>query len=135
MSGFVLDLRSATQFEEIPEVDSFVGEDDSGSFGLLAGHERFVTTLVFGLARFRRGPDWEYLAVPGGVLHFDANRLVLSTRHYLRDRDYRHISQALAVELTAEETRLQEMKETLERLEREMLQRLWHLGSHTGIEA
>ena len=34
---------------------SFIGEDDSGSFGILAGHARMMTMLGFGLARFRAG--------------------------------------------------------------------------------
>ncbi len=38
-------------YERIDDVSSFVGEDDSGSFGLLARHDRFMTVLDFGLAR------------------------------------------------------------------------------------
>ena len=38
----------------------FVGEDTSGSFGILADHSRMMTTLVVGLARFRIGDtNWQ----------------------------------------------------------------------------
>ncbi len=35
MSVFPLNLQSATQYEQIEDVESFVGVDDSGSFGIL----------------------------------------------------------------------------------------------------
>ena len=61
MKNFSLSLRDVTRGETIDGVSSFVGEDASGSFGLLGGHARFMTTLVFGLARFRTGPaQWHY---------------------------------------------------------------------------
>lgn len=50
-------LQSATQYERVDDVTSFVGEDGSGSFGILAGHARAMTLLSFGLARFRIGND------------------------------------------------------------------------------
>ena len=60
MNTFLLHLQSATQYERIENVLSFVGEDDSGSFGILSGHGRMMTLLGFGLARFRiTHQDWE----------------------------------------------------------------------------
>lgn len=45
---------------------SFVGADRSGAFGLLAGHERMVTALLFGLGRFHATECvWQYLALQG----------------------------------------------------------------------
>jgi F-type H+-transporting ATPase subunit epsilon len=126
MTGFTLQLQDATQAERIDGVSSFVGEDDSGSFGIQAGHARFMTTLVFGLARFRVGQGvWEYLAIPGAVLYFVDNTLYLSTRRYLRDADYERISTALQERLLAEEEELRDTKESLRRMEEEMLRRLW----------
>ena len=81
MNTFILHLQSATQYERIENVASFVGEDDSGSFGVLAGHARMMTSLVFGLARFRTpGADWEFLALPGALLYFVDNQLHINTR-------------------------------------------------------
>ena len=55
-----------------------------------------MTTLVFGLARFRVGESaWQYLAVPGGVLYFQDDVLTLSTRRFLIDDDYQAISKTL----------------------------------------
>ena len=108
---------------------SFVGEDASGSFGILAGHARMVTSLMIGLARFRIGEDaWRYLALPGAVLYFDDNVLTLSTRHYLLDDDYLRISQALQQQLLAEEEALHAMKQSLHRMDQEVLKRLWEMG-------
>ena len=128
MRSFVLHLQDATRHERIEGVNSFVGEDDSGSFGLLAGHARFVTSLIFGLARFRvEGGPWQYLAVPGALLYFVDNELTISTRRYLRDEDYERISTALSEQLVAEEESLRDMKEQLRRMEQEMLRRLWEM--------
>ena len=82
-------LASTTQYDRVEKVISFIGEDDSGSFGVLPGHARMMTLLRFGLARFRvLGEDWEYLALPGALAYFLDGELHLSTRHYLRGKDY-----------------------------------------------
>jgi len=126
---FVLELQGARQTERIPDVAAFVGTDRSGSFGLLAGHARFMTSLSFGLARFRAAAtDWRYLALPGALLYFNDDVLTLSTRHYLIDDDYTRISTALSEQLLAEEEALRDMKTSLHRMEEEALRRMWRLG-------
>ena len=129
MKSFTLKLQDATQSEEITNVTSFIGEDATGSFGILTGHARIMTSLIIGLARFRIGEDtWKYLAVPGAVLYFNNNVLTLSTRHYLFDDDYMRISQALQQQLLAEEEKLHTMKESLHQMEEEIFKRLWEMG-------
>lgn len=67
MKTFHLQLYDTRQQQRIAGVRSFVGEDATGSFGILPGHARFMTILVFGMARFRlEDADWQYLAAPGG---------------------------------------------------------------------
>jgi F-type H+-transporting ATPase subunit epsilon len=133
MKDFTLVLQDATRTETITGVTSFVGEDASGSFGILAGHARMMTALVLGLARFRTGDGhWQYLAVPGAALYFDSNVLALGTRHYLLDDDYLRISDALQQQLLAEEEALHTIKASLHRMEEEVLKRLWELGHTAG---
>jgi len=129
VTPFTLVLQDAQHAERIEAVTSFVGEDASGSFGILCGHARMMTVLVMGLARFRRGEaDWEYLALPGGVVYFVDDVLTLSTRHYLRDTDYSRISAALREQLLAEEERLRRVRQSLRQLEAELLRRMWEVG-------
>ena len=129
MKSFTLRLQDATRAQEFAGVTSFVGEDDSGSFGILAGHQRIIASLVVGLARFRIGnTDWRYLALPKAVLYFRDDVLTLSTRRYLPDDDDTRISQALQEQLLAAEEQLHSMKESLQRMEQEVLQRLWELN-------
>lgn len=126
MKGFTLALQDAAHTERIYNVTSFVGEDASGSFGILSGHARIMTSLVFGLARFRINKNpWRYLALPGAVLYFRNNELSLSTRHYLIDDDYERISSALQKQFVAEETELHAMKKSLHQMEEQLLKRLW----------
>ena len=54
MNSFQLLVRDSSHSEMFEDVTSFVGEDDSGSFGIKAGHARLMASLVFGLARFQR---------------------------------------------------------------------------------
>lgn len=123
---FELQLCSATEQRSFPRTISFVGEDRSGSFGILPGHQRAITTLVFGLARFRLDDeDWHYLALPGGVLYFLDNRLQVFTRRFLLDSDYERIAERLQQQLLAEEQNLLEMKESMRKMEESVLRRLW----------
>jgi len=129
MNSFTLRLQDATRSQAIEGVTSFVGEDESGSFGILAGHARSMTVLTIGLARFRVGEDhWTYLAVPGGVLYFENDVLTLSTRRFFVDDDYMRISQTLQQQLLVEEQQLYAMKKSLHKMEHEVLKRLWEMG-------
>lgn len=132
MNSFTLHLQSGTQYERIDDAVSFVAADDSGSFGVLAGHARMMTSLTTGLARFRTvGGTWRYLALPGAVLYFVDNELYVNTRRYLHDPDYKRVSAAWREELQAEEEKLRAVTESLNRLEDEMLKRLWNLQRET----
>jgi len=129
MKSFTLKLQDATREEEISGVTSFVGEDASGSFGILAGHARLMTTLSLGLARFRIGDSvWRYLALTETVLYFCGNRLTLSMHRYLMDDDYTRISRALQEQFLAEEEELHSIKQSLHRMDEELLKRLWEAG-------
>lgn len=129
MNSFTLRLQDATRIEEIPGVISFVGEDASGSFGIQAGHDQLMTALVIGLARYRPADqDWQYLAMPGALLRFADNVLTVNTLHYLRDHDYQRISAALQEQLLREEEKVQGIKQSLHRIEQEVLRHLWQLG-------
>jgi F-type H+-transporting ATPase subunit epsilon len=129
MKRFTLLLQDAAHTERIKDVTSFVGEDASGSFGILAGHARLMTSLLFGLARFRIDQNpWQYLALPGAVLYFRDNELSISTRRYLIDDDYERISSALQEKFVAEETELHAMKKSLHQMEEQLLKRLWEAG-------
>ncbi len=128
MNSFTLQLLAADRGEVIKEVASFNGEDATGSFGILARHDRFLTALRFGLARLRFGDGREeYLGLPGGVLYFLDNQLRISTRRYLRDSDARRIAAVLARDFLQEEETLELTRRKLHRLETEMLQSLARL--------
>ena len=132
MNQFVLNLFDATHEQRITGVSSFVGEDASGSFGIQPNHARFMTTLVFGLARFRLGAeDWQYLALPGAVVYFNHNELTISTRHFLIDTDLERISTLLEQQLITEEENLRATRESLHRMEQAILKRMLMLNRKT----
>ena len=132
MNKFVLNLFDANHEQRIEGVSAFVGEDASGSFGIQSHHARFMTTLVFGLARFRlETEDWHYLALPGAVLYFNHNELSISTRHFLIDTDLERISALLEQQLIAEEENLRITRESLHRMEQAIFKRLLTLKRKT----
>lgn len=128
MRTFTLHLQAATRYERIEGVASFIGRDRTGSFGILAGHARMMTALVFGLARFRK-PDgaWEYLALPGGLLYMVDNELFIGTRRYLMGTDAEQMSRALEAQLLVEEESLWTLKESLRRMEETLFKHLWRM--------
>jgi F-type H+-transporting ATPase subunit epsilon len=129
MSGLDLRLESPARCERIADVASFVGEDASGSFGILPGHEDLVTVLDFGLSRFRVGDrPWQYVAAPGAVLFLHDGELHFATRRYLLGDDYETMRASLQQQISAEEESLHAIKTSLRGLEQEMLRRLWELG-------
>ncbi|NJD06068.1 MAG: F0F1 ATP synthase subunit epsilon [Methylococcaceae bacterium] len=132
--GFTLRLLDGRTVRDIDGVRSFVGEDDSGSFGILPGHARFTTCLTFGLARFLdAGGTWTYLALPGAVLYFADGALNLCTRRYYLDTDYNRIVELMETRLLEEERAMSELKHSLAQLEQEMLKRLWRLGRDAPV--
>jgi F-type H+-transporting ATPase subunit epsilon len=132
MKAYSLLLCDASRSLRLEGVRSFVGEDASGSFGIQAGHARFMSCLNFGLARFRQEEaSWHYLAMPGAVLYFVDNCLHLSTRRFFLDEDYGRIVTLLREQLLEEEESLRDLKESLKRLETEILKRIWAMG-HEG---
>ena len=125
MKTMALQLRHATGTDRFEGVTSFVGEDASGSFGLLPGHGRMMTALTEGLVRFRVGVDaWHYLVIPGGILSGSGNLVTLCTRRYLHDTDLQQMGTLLAELQQADAAALGGIKESLQRLEQEMLRRL-----------
>jgi F-type H+-transporting ATPase subunit epsilon len=129
LNTFCLELHDSTALQRFDDVYSFVGTDASGSFGLQAGHARFMTVLSFGLARFRSAAGaWTYLAMPGAALYFESDRLWLGTRRYLLDDDYGRISTLLREQLRREEQETEQTRASLRRMEEELLRKLWQMG-------
>jgi len=134
MKSFVLCLLDATHSEEIKDVTSFIGEDQTGSFGLQANHSRFMTVISTGIAKYRIGDsDWKYLAAVGGVLYFKNNILTLCTYRFFLDDDYSRISQTLEQQLLTEEEKSHSFKESLHHMEEEVFMRLWKIGKREAI--
>jgi len=132
VNTFAIQLYDSTQQQRIENVTSFIGEDSNGCFGLQAHHARFMTTLIFGLFRYRlQTDDWQYLALPGGVLYFHKNVLTISTRHFLIDNNFERISDLLTHQLLTEEEALTATRSSLQKMEQSMLTRLWKLQRYS----
>ena len=97
MTTMTLHVRHSSDHVRFDGLTSFVGEDATGSFGILPNHARMMTALVAGLSRFRIGEnEWHYLALPGGILYTSGTELTICTRRYLHDTDFRRMGTLLA---------------------------------------
>jgi F-type H+-transporting ATPase subunit epsilon len=129
MNTFSLHLFDAMHTETIDSVVAFTGSDRSGSFSIWAGHERMITELEFGIAKFRLADGaWQYLALPGALLYFCDNTLKLCARRFVRSADYQHISTLLNEQLRAEEANLHKVRSSLRQMEEAVLKRLFELN-------
>jgi F-type H+-transporting ATPase subunit epsilon len=72
-------------------------EDESGSFGILAGHTDFLTALVVSVVSWRRADGaWRYCAVRRGVLSVAGGSLVeIATREAIAGDDLDHLEHAV----------------------------------------
>ncbi|KPK40216.1 MAG: hypothetical protein AMJ69_03110 [Gammaproteobacteria bacterium SG8_47] len=135
MHTFTLSLRDSDQVRTIEDAVSFVGEDSSGSFGLMAKHTPYMTALSFGLARVRTADDkTHYLAVSGGVLDFVNNVLTIVALRIIVDDDYDRISHTLEQVLAAESENLRSVRHSVHALEDQLLRRLWEQRHELGRE-
>lgn len=132
MTVFTLNILASTQAQRFENVQSFVGEDASGYFGMQAGHIDFMTMLVFGMARFRLANEsWQYLALPSGLASFQANELTISTRYFLIDTDFDKISKLLEQRALKEQETMRSTRESLQCMELMVFKKIRELKHDT----
>jgi F-type H+-transporting ATPase subunit epsilon len=125
MKEITVHLQSPSRYERIDGVTSFVGNDASGSFGILPGHERMITVLSPGIARMELGRSKvEYLGLPVSVLYLVEDQLFINADKYLKDSSYKTLSAVLRAKLQEEEELRLEMRETIRRMEETLLKQL-----------
>lgn len=134
MKTFRLHLMSATRSEWIPDLIRFTGRDATGSFGIMANAFRRITVLSFGLAHFETAEGaLEYLAMPGGLLYFVNNELRIATTHFVRGTGLEEVSEALDRQLRSEEEALQDIRQSLHRLDEEMMKKMYEMKRASGL--
>ncbi len=129
MNTFVVHLHASRGTDHFDDVVQFIAADDSGSFGLLAGHAPLVAVLRYGLARFvDRTGRWRYLALPGGVLNFAGNCLTLATVRYFLGDESATICRQLAEEMARADSDVHSSRATLNEIEHALVRRLGELS-------
>ena len=123
----LLDTQGADSFDAVV---SFTASDASGTFGLLAGHERLVAVMRYGLAHFVAADGrTHYVALPGGVLRFADNALTVTAVHYFLGAERDTLVAQLAAELAREDSDLRAAHATLAEIEHILMRRLSELGA------
>ena len=76
---------------------------------------------------------WNIWRLPGGVLYFVGNELRITTTHFMRSSSLDEISAALDRQLRQEEEELHDIKQSLHRLDEEILCRMFELKRKRSI--
>lgn len=129
MTAFRLVLMDCSRTLQVDDTHSFIGTDRSGSFGIQAGHETFLTCLQPGLARYRTAEQqWHYIAQPGATLWFHDHQLQLITTQFVISDNRQELQQLL-------ETRWQRESETqgstlrnVTQVEQALARKLWEMN-------
>lgn len=133
MRHFSVLLADAMSTQQVDDVTSFRGEDESGGFAILAGHARFMTILSLGLARLRLGEREErYLATSGGVLYFHDDTLNLYARRIFLSDNLDEIKSLLEHQLLDEEEQLVSLTDAMRRVEEQIFYRLRNMLKEHG---
>lgn len=129
MSGFSLVFCGGADSQRFDGIMHFIGADDSGVFGILPRHELTVAVLRYGLARFVdvKG-SWRYAALPGGVLRFAGDAMVVVAASYFIGTERGALADQLGTEMRREDSELRAMRETLAGIDNALLRRLNALG-------
>lgn len=126
MKTFALSVQSPFGSVKMDDLISFVGQDLSGSFGILAGHERTMTILEYGFVTVKkRDQKFQYIGSPGGVLYFVDNTLYLITSRYFVSENYEDLNSLLQEQIAREESKLADLKESVRKMEQSMLKQLY----------
>jgi len=102
MAGeFRLRLITATRVVLDEDVVSVVAEDESGSFGVLAGHERLAAALVPTILRCKLASGgMRFVAVDRGVLKKEGRELRVAVRQAVVGDDYRALEKLISERIT-----------------------------------
>lgn len=132
MNTFTFQINDLTQTQSWHDVQSFVGTDRSGSFGIFSGHEDFVTCLQAGIARFRKSDAWHYIAQPSGVLLFQKNVLSLSTSKCVISADPDSLEAILEDHWFVQEKARLHSKRNLIQIEQALARKFWEMNRYGG---
>lgn len=136
MRSFSLVLSDSTQAEHFDAVTQCIAADDTGSFGILAGHEHMVAVLRYGLLRFLDTTNvWHYAATPGGVLRFAGNQLTVVTSRYFLGDDKEALVAQLEEEMTREDSDIYNARAMLAQIEQTLMKRLSELSKQGMLKA
>ncbi len=133
MSGLALNLLDGWRAIRIDGVSSVVAADARGQFGLLPGHEAFVTVLEPGLFRYRVGSGgWDWGACVGGLLSCALgnarNEVCIVSRRFLQGERPEALQEQLDALLQRERSLRVSTRESRERLDVAFYKRMQQLA-------
>jgi F-type H+-transporting ATPase subunit epsilon len=118
-------LRLMTPTKSIEQnVDSLRSEDDSGSFGVLEGHEDFMTVLKPSVLIYRVGEREGYAAVDGGIMRIIGGEVTVASRELVEGDDPDELKDRVMSEFYKKAQKEAAFMDLLDNMERLLVDRL-----------
>jgi len=123
-STFDLIILTPTEKKEIKDIEFFRGEDESGSFGILANHIEFLTILTESIAIVKKDQKEFYFAFNKGVFRFAKNSLTISTREFVESEKLSDLKDIIENRFKKIQKQEKIFRQNIQKLEKEFIKRV-----------
>jgi len=121
--SYLLRLITPTKCLE-QHVDSLRAEDDSGGFGVLAGHEDFMTVLKPSVLIYRLGDQESYAAIDGGIMRIIGGEVTIASRELVEGDDPAELRELIIGEFYKKAQKEAAFMDLLDNMEKLLVDRL-----------
>ena len=123
-STFNITILTPTQKIKIKDVSFFRGEDESGTFGILANHIEFITVLTQSIAIVKKKEIEEFYAFNKGILRFANNSLTISTREFAKSKNLKELKEIITNRFKKIEESEKVFRQNISKLEKEFMKKM-----------
>jgi len=121
--SYLLRLMTPSKSLEL-HVDALRAEDDSGSFGVLTGHEDLMTVLKPSVIIYRLGDREGYAAIDGGIMRIAGGEVSIASRELVEGDDPAELKDMVMGEFYRKAEKESSFMELLDNMERLLVDRL-----------
>ncbi|WP_281951236.1 F0F1 ATP synthase subunit epsilon [Nitrosophilus kaiyonis] len=123
-SLFDLIIISPTKKLIIKDIEFFRGEDESGTFGILAHHIEFLTILTRSIGIIKKDGKEQYIALNKGILRFNDNKLFITTREFIISDKLEMLKDIIDKKFKKIEEQEKVFRHNIQKLEKEFIKKV-----------
>jgi len=123
-STFNAKIITPQAVEIVENISFFRAEDQSGSFGILARHIEFLTTLEPSIAIAVIDDKEYYYAFNGGILSFKNNALTITAKEFVQSDKISELLEMIKLSFQEQEAKEQLFSDNIENLQKAFIKKL-----------